>query len=220
MEVVLFKYVNVNVIGYGKVGEFLLVIKDNININVFLGLDVKIEVVMMIDNFVMVYLVVIKVGEVIFFNGNVGLNCFDIIDFVCGSNGVIYINSCYVEVVGIIEYISGVCFFDCIDLVKINFDVVCIIDYDFVCGCNGVIYMNVCVVDVVGVINYIVGFCSDNNGCYDLVYVVINLGINVNYIDGVIMVSCDDYEELVCGCNGVIYMNFCYVEVSGIIFYI
>ena len=219
VEVALFKYVNVNATGYGKVGEFSLVIKDNININVPSGLDVKIEAVMMIDNSVTVHPVATKVGEVILSNGNVGPNCPDIIDPVCGSNGVTYINSCYAEAAGITEYTSGVCFSDCIDPAKINPDAVCTTDYDPVCGCNGVTYMNACAADAAGVINYTAGPCSDNNGCYDPVYVVTNSGTNVNYTDGAITVSCDDYEEPVCGCNGVTYMNSCYAEASGITFY-
>ncbi len=219
VEVALFKYVNVNASGYGKIGEFSLVIKDNININVPSGLDVKIEAVMMIDNTVRVHPVATKVGEVILSNGGVGPNCPDIIDPVCGSNGVTYINSCYAEAAGITDYTSGVCFSDCIDPTKIDADAVCTTDYDPVCGCNGVTYMNACAADAAGVINYSPGPCSDNNGCYDPVYVVTNSGTNINYTDGAITVSCDDYYEPVCGCNGVTYTNSCYAEASGITFY-
>lgn len=219
LEVALFKYDNVNSSGHGKIGEFSLVIKENININTPSGLDVKIEAVMMIGNDVTVYPVATKVGEVILSNGGVGPNCPDMIDPVCGSNGVTYINSCYAEAAGVTEYTSGVCFSDCIDPQEINPDAVCTMEYEPVCGCNEVTYMNACAADAAGVINYMPGPCSDNNGCYDPVYVVTNSGTNVNYTNGAITLSCDDYYEPVCGCNGVTYQNACYAEASGITFY-
>ena len=219
VEVALFKYANIDGTGHGKIGEFSLVIKDNVDINIPSGLDVKIEAVMMIDKAVTVYPVATKVGEVVLSNGGVGPNCPEMIDPVCGSNGVTYINSCYAEAAGITDYTRGVCFSDCIDPNKIDADAVCTTDYDPVCGCNGVTYMNACAADAAGVMDYTPGPCSNSDDCYDPIYVVTNTGTNVDYTDGSITLTCGEYYEPVCGCNGITYKNACYAQASGITFY-
>ncbi|MEZ5041481.1 MAG: T9SS type A sorting domain-containing protein [Saprospiraceae bacterium] len=219
IEVTLFKYDKINMAGFGKLGEFSVVLNDNVNINLPAGLDVNVDAVMMVGNNMTIYPVATKVGEVILSGGGNGSNCPNTVDPVCGSNGVTYINSCYAEAAGITDYTPGVCYSDCIDPSQMNADVVCPTVYEPVCGCNSITYMNACEADANGVISYTQGPCSNNSGCYDPVYVVTTTGTNVDYSSGAISLNCGDTYDPVCGCNGITYRNACYAEASGITFY-
>lgn len=145
--------------------------------------------------------------------------CPFVVDPVCGSNGITYMNGCYAEAAGITDYTPGVCFSDCIDPAQMNPNANCNQNFEPVCGCNEVTYINACVAEANGVTNYKQGACNTSDDCYDPVLVVTSNGTVLNYPEGTIDLVCDLTPDPVCACNGLTYLNPCVAEASGITFY-
>ena len=148
-----------------------------------------------------------------------GSDCPNVVDPVIGKNGVTYLNSCFAEIAGVTEYVTGVGFGDCINPSKINLNEVCSYEYDPVCGCNGVSYFNPCLAENNGVTTYSKGLCKTEDVCYDPQYLITNSGITVNYQTGIISQQCTEEYDPVCGCDGITYPNPCFAETSGITSY-
>ena len=153
----------------------------------------------------------------LFFQLSAQNNCNQAIDPVCGDNGVTYINSCYAEAAGVVNYSSGLCYSDCIDHNLINPNAVCGTVYEPVCGCNGVTYLNACVAEAAGVTSYTTGQC--NGSCYYPEYAVASSEVVLDWANGIISESCGNTSNPVCGCDGITYLNPCLASASGVIKY-
>lgn len=151
-------------------------------------------------------------------NNPVPIYCPNVLSPVCGSDGVVYINSCYAEQAGVTDYTPGICNTGCVDPAQIDPTADCPTTYEPVCGCNGITYLNACEAEAAGVISYTTGPCNDGN-CYDPTLVVTAEGTIVNNGNGTITIDCPNTYEPVCGCNGVTYDNACIAEANGITSY-
>ncbi len=144
-------------------------------------------------------------------------NCPQIVNPVCGDNGVTYINCCYAAAAGVTNFTTGVCYSGCIDETQMNPDANCSYTYNPVCGCNDVTYLNSCVAQANGVTVYNQGPCSEN--CYDPTYVEICGQTSTDPVSGVVNLLCPQTPAPVCGCDGITYTNSCYAQASGMSFY-
>ncbi len=146
--------------------------------------------------------------------------CPNVVNPVCGSDGKVYLNSCYAEKAGVTSYTPGVCNPDCVDPTRINPNANCPTNYEPVCGCNGVTYANACEAEAAGVRDWTPGPCnSDISNCYDPTLIVTSDATSVNTETGIITFTCSREYDPVCGCNGITYDNACIAEANGVRFY-
>ncbi|MCB9324737.1 MAG: T9SS type A sorting domain-containing protein [Lewinellaceae bacterium] len=217
IEITIVRIVPNETIGFGNIGTISLNLSDNDNLVLPLSLNLAITDIVVIDSDMQ--------KSSLFPTGvslNIGapptnFNCPDIIAPVCGDNGVTYLNSCFAEAAGVLNYTEGVCFGSCINPELIDPDADCGDEYNPVCGCNGVTYINECVALAHGITTFSSGSC--NSDCYDPYYIVTSAGTYVNEETGVISLDCPAGNDPVCGCNGITYANACIAEASGITFY-
>jgi len=216
--------------GSGDIGTFNIIIE---NVGIFLPpgdtLVITIDSVKLIDKNLNTIPVATGTAEVIVLEGSSfppgNTLCPTVIQPVCGSNGVTYLNPCFAEAAGVFDYTEGVCYGSCIDPALINPSTPCPAVYEPVCGCNGVTYLNPCEAEAAGVLNFSPGPCNPDEVCYDPVLVVQSAGTVVNDTTGIISVVCDTSvvigpgSEAVCGCDGVTYPSACFAEANGIAFY-
>ncbi len=218
-EITLTRLDQANVSGLGLIGTISFIVED-LPVNLLPALlKVQVENVKMIDASMNTYPVARNEANVEIVQGITANTCPDLINPVCGSNGVTYINSCYAEAAGVTDYTEGVCFGGCINPAQMNPNANCNFIYQPVCGCNGMTYVNECVAAANGVTSYTPGPCNANSTCYDPIYVVTSSGTTEDPNTGVISLNCPANNQPVCGCNGITYPNACVAEASGITFY-
>ncbi len=204
--------------GFGKLGKFTFVVKNTDNANKTLKLTL--ESIKAIDNNMLVHPVSkIDASLVVSSGGQSGSPCPDVISPVCGSNGKIYLNSCYAEAAGVMDYTEGLCYTGCVNPTLIKPNTPCPTVYEPVCGCNGITYANACEAEAAGVTAYSTGPCSENTNCYDPGFVLTSNIVVLSPTSGVISINAPTNYDPVCGCNGVTYTNSFVAEANGITYY-
>ena len=155
----------------------------------------------------------------IFFSNFLNAQCPNVIDPVCSTAGITYLNSCYAQVAGESDYVVGICFSECIEVDDIDLSANCPTNYDPVCGCNNITYNNACEAEKSGVTNYTTGQCSQQE-CYVPQKIFNDASISINETTGVVTPNCDDAPaRSVCGCDGITYTSPCLAQASGIYTY-
>lgn len=224
VEIAVTRTNQVGVDGFGKLGTLSLVLRGNIDIMLPGALNLEVDLVQMINSEMEIIPVYYDPDvTIIIADDDSASSCPKVIDPVCGSNGVTYINSCYAEAAGITEYTQGVCYNDCIDPELMRPDSDCeTAEAEPVCGCNNITYSNPCLAEAAGITAYTSGPCQtspDDRSCYDPILVVQSTGTSVSQNTGVITLNCPADDAPVCGCNGITFPNACVAEASGIAFY-